>query len=150
MNIGFCWSGSTSLLRDKFRSTPLDLWAPLFAAPDTTWHSLVLDIAPPDAPNVIDHREELQDVEDTARLMAGLDLIITVDTMCAHLAGVLNLPTWLLVYHPPEWRWGQVAESTPWYPSAKLYRQPAAGAWQPVFDRIALDLTRRVHIQKVA
>ncbi len=77
----------------------------------------------------------------TAALIAGLDLVITVDTMIAHLAGALNRPTWLLLKHAADWRWMENRTDSPWYPSMRLYRQPAPGDWSSVVAQVAADLT---------
>lgn len=127
------------------------MWAPLFATPETEWHSLVVA---PDAepmlplPNVHDHRASLTDFEATAQLITRCDLTITVDTATAHLAGALGLRYWLLLPQPPEWRWGGTGTTTPWYPLATIYRQPAPGAWVPVFERLHADLLalRHAHV----
>ena len=83
---------------------------------------------------MIDWSGELHDFEDTAALMRNLDLVISVDTAGAHLAGALGLPVWILLRQPPDWRWGEgapaSATSTPWYASARLFRQTSAGDWR--------------------
>ena len=143
MEVAFCWTGSQAHVKDRFRSTPLHLWFPLFALP-ITWHSLVVQEDAESLPtmsNVIDHRGELKDFLCTAHLIEQCDLTITVDTATAHLAGSLSKPYWLLLPNPPEWRWGTMSTSTVWYPLAILYRQPAPGAWEPVFARIHADLS---------
>ena len=76
----------------------------------------------------------------TAALIAGLDLVITVDTMVAHLAGALDRPTWLLLKHGADWRWMDDRLDCPWYPSMRLYRQAVAGDWSEVITRVAADL----------
>lgn len=81
------------------------------------------------------------DFLETARIVAELDLVITVDTSVAHLAGSLGKPVWILLpRHGTDWRWGLEGETTPWYPTARLYRQAEAGRWGPVLDRIEADL----------
>ena len=83
------------------------------------------------AESVIDLGPEIQDFADTAAIMASLDLIITVDTGPAHLAGALGRPVWVVLPSYPEWRWPDGA-TTPWYPSARLFRQPAPNDWGSV------------------
>ncbi len=75
-----------------------------------------------------------------ARAMCDCDLVITVDTMAAHLAGALGVPTWTLLRHDADWRWLTGRRDSPWYPSMRLYRQPAPGAWAPVLDEVVTDL----------
>ena len=82
-------------------------------------------------------------IADTAALIAGLDLVVTVDTMIAHLAGALDRPTWLLLPHDADWRWGDARRDTPWYPSMRLYRQPRPGDWGPVLAQLSGDLAAR-------
>ena len=81
-------------------------------------------------------------IAQTASLIAGLDLVITVDSMVAHLAGALGRPTWLLLRHDADWRWMQHRADSPWYPSMRLYRQPAPGDWEAVIRQVAADLRR--------
>ena len=150
MKIAFTWRGSTSHVRDWRRSTSLDLWAPLFALPETDWLSLDVqaDASPLlealGLPNVHDCSIIIQDFRDSAAIVERCELVITVDTATVHLAGALGLPTWLLCYSPPEWRWGREGEVTPWYPSVKLYRQPEPDDWTSVFERVHADLSARI------
>lgn len=78
---------------------------------------------------------------DHARIIAGLDLMITVDSMPAHLAGALNVPTWLLLKHDADWRWMENRSDSPWYPSMKLFRQRQKGDWKSVIDEVSGELT---------
>ena len=79
-----------------------------------------------------------------AQVMRALDLIITVDSMPAHLAGALGVPVWTLLHSDPDWRWMQHRTDSPWYPTMQLFRQREPGSWQPVIDRIGFELARRV------
>jgi hypothetical protein len=80
------------------------------------------------------------DIVETASLIAGVDLVITVDTLFAHLAGALNRPTCLLLKHAADWRWMADRNDSPWYPSMRLYRQPAPGDWESVIDQVVHDI----------
>jgi Glycosyltransferase family 9 (heptosyltransferase) len=80
------------------------------------------------------------DIMETASLIAGLDLVITVDTLFAHLAGALNRPTWLLLKHAADWRWMADRSDSPWYPTMRLYRQPAPGDWASVIEQVEHDI----------
>jgi ADP-heptose:LPS heptosyltransferase len=82
------------------------------------------------------------DFNDTAALCECLDLIISVDTSIAHLGAALGTPTWILLRSSPDWRWFLDRLDSPWYPSVRLYRQPAAGDWQGVFEQVSRDLRR--------
>ena len=89
---------------------------------------------------IIDHTGHIQDFADTAALMAQLDLIITVDTAPAHLAGALGFPVWALLPFVPDWRWGLKGDDTPWYPTMRLFRQPSLGDWASVIRRVVAEL----------
>jgi ADP-heptose:LPS heptosyltransferase len=78
----------------------------------------------------------IRDFADTAAILAGLDLVITVDTAVAHLAGALGRPVWILVAKPSDWRWLLDREDSPWYPTARLFRQSEPDDWQPVLTRL--------------
>ncbi len=83
------------------------------------------------------------DVEATAMLVAGLDLVVTVDTFIAHLAGAMAKPVWLLLKHEPDWRWSPSARESEWYPAMRLYVQPTSGDWNSVLAEVARDLGER-------
>ncbi|CAG0934555.1 hypothetical protein PLCT1_02770, partial [Planctomycetaceae bacterium] len=92
----------------------------------------------------VDHSDAFHDVMDTAGLVAHLDLVITVDTMVAHLAGAMGIPVWLLLPFAPDWRWMLGRDDSPWYPTMRLFRQPEPGAWAQVVDRVRDELMRSV------
>lgn len=122
------------------RSIPLPLLAPLAAVPDVVLHLLqrgdALAARDPTFGLVSGH----DDVLEAARVVRALDLVITVDSMPAHLAGVLGVPVWTLLPHAADWRWMDDLDSSPWYPTMRLFRQPRPGAWQPVVERVAGEL----------
>jgi ADP-heptose:LPS heptosyltransferase len=89
---------------------------------------------------VLDVRQELTDFAETAALIECLQLVITVDTAVAHLAGALGKPVWIMLSFGPDWRWMLDRSDSPWYPTAKLYRQPQPGHWTAVVDALASDL----------
>ena len=119
----------------------LALRGPLLDTPRIQFYSLQVDRPPPDE-RVVDLRGRLRDFADTAAVMAALDLVITVDTAVAHLAGALAVPTWVLLPRQPDWRWLLEREDSPWYPSLTLFRQQRAGDWAEVLDRLAPALAR--------
>jgi ADP-heptose:LPS heptosyltransferase len=84
---------------------------------------------------------QVGDFADTAAVIAHLDLVITVDTAVAHLAGAMGKPVWTLLPFAPDWRWGQYSAHTPWYPTMRLFRQPVPGAWEPVCQSVVEALT---------
>jgi ADP-heptose:LPS heptosyltransferase len=91
---------------------------------------------------MIDLSEELIDFAETAAIVSALDLVITIDTAVAHLAGSLGKPVWLLLPYAPDWRWMLDRKDTPWYPTMKLFRQPRYGEWGDVVERVTTELGR--------
>jgi len=145
-NVGLVWAGRAEHGRDRVRSLPLAALAPLADVPGVTWHALQkgpgaeqLAHAPP-ALRLIDHDRELTDFAETAALVCALDLVICVDTSVAHLAGGLGKPVWILLSHVPDFRWLLGRDDSPWYPSARLFRQPSFGAWPPVIEAVRAQL----------
>ena len=104
-----------------------------------------------DAPaelNVLDFADELDAgggaFMDTAAVIANLDLVISIDTSVAHLAGGMGAPVWLALHFAPDWRWLAEGDTSPWYPSMRIFRQPAFADWPAVFASMAAELRRRV------
>lgn len=120
---------------DSDRAIPSDLLAPLL----TGREAVTLD-AKPSALPVRNPQGCPFDMVETAALVAGCALVVTVDTMIAHLAGALGRPVWLLLKHEPDWRWDPLAGSSEWYPTARLYAQPRPGDWPAVVAAVARDL----------
>ena len=142
--IGLVWSGNPDLKRDKRRSIPASLLGPLFGA-GVSLISLQPEIRESDraaiaASPLLDLGAELGDFADTAGLIANLDLVVSVDTSVAHLAGALGMPVWVLLGIGPDWRWLRGREDSPWYPSARLFRQQELGDWMPILAEVAADL----------
>jgi len=81
-----------------------------------------------------------KDLAETATLVAGLDLVVTTDTCIAHLAGAMDKPVWILLPHLSDWRWMQETENSPWYPSARLFRQRSPGDWPGLLGRVSGEL----------
>lgn len=156
-NIGIAWQGNPARKVDAGRSVPLRAFAPLASMPGVQLVSLqrthgleqLRDL--PDGMSVIEPGDEFDAgadaFVDTAALMQSLDLVIASDSAVAHLAGAMGRPTWIALKHVPEWRWLLEREDTPWYPTMRLFRQPARGDWDGVFAsmRDALgDRQRRI------
>lgn len=142
--VGVVWSGSAANQNDHNRSLPLPLLAALFDAPGD-FISLQKEVRPDDQAlldtlPVLQLADQLRDFADTAALCAVLDLVITVDTSVAHLAGALGVPVWVMLQTPFEWRWLEQGAASPWYPSATLYRQAQRGDWTPLVEQVAADL----------
>jgi hypothetical protein len=122
-NVGLTWRAGEW---DADRSVPDALMARLADAPGVRWSSLQYGVS---APAFAADDLACRDAATQARRMASLDLIVTVDTMTAHLAGALGLPVWLLLAEPADWRWMAAREDSPWYPTMRLFRQPSPGDW---------------------
>jgi hypothetical protein len=140
--IGLAWQGNPDYLLDRLRSISPARLRMLDGARDAVFVSLQLPrpaVTPP-VP-LIDPTDELADFADTAALMAALDLIITVDTSVAHLAGALGRPVWLLNRFNTDWRWLMERDDSPWYPTMRIFRQSTPGDWDGVLAavRAALD-----------
>jgi tetratricopeptide (TPR) repeat protein len=139
--IGLVWSGSRIHPDDQNRSTRLWQWAPLLAL-NCLLISLQKDVRPEDrdtldtCAGVFDAGPELDTFADTAALIANLDLIVTVDTAVAHLAGALGKPVWIALPYSPDWRWRLERQDSPWYARARLFRQSERGNWNTVIDAI--------------
>ncbi len=94
--------------------------------------------------HLIDLQDEQKDFADTAAIVASLDLVISVDTSVAHLAGAMGKPVWILLNNSPDWRWMLDREDSPWYPTARLFRQSTFGNWQDVVARVERELRELV------
>jgi len=145
--VGLAWAGSSTHAENAERSIPLESLAPLLQRTGISFFSLQMPLSADEralleCSGVKNLEAELPGYARSAALVDQLDLVISVDTAIAHLAGALGKPLWLMLGWNPDWRWGLDGETTPWYPSAVLYRQPHAEHWRPVIDRIAVDLAR--------
>ncbi|MGD0389610.1 MAG: tetratricopeptide repeat protein [Tepidisphaeraceae bacterium] len=142
--IGLAWAGSSAHKKDRTRSVELSQLAPLAAIPGNSFFSLQMGEAgkqvPPAEMTLHDFTAELNDFADTAALLDNLDLVITVDTAVAHLAGAMGKPVWVLVSYAPDWRWLLRREDSPWYPTMRLFRQTSIGDWANVIQRVANSL----------
>lgn len=139
--IGLVWAGSPGHARDVERSLPSAALAPLGVLPGVVWFSFQLGRREiPPLPNLISLAPLLSTFSDTAYALSGMDLVITVDTAVAHLAGALGIPTLLLLAFQPDYRWMLDRDDSPWYPSLHLYRQPTFGDWESVIRQVVKDL----------
>ena len=141
LNVGIVWAGNPTHRNDRWRSCPLEQFQPLFELPGITFYSLQKGDAAqvlrsqPDLP-VVDLSDRLTDFVETAAAIAQLDLVITVDTAVAHLAGTLGKPVWVLLAFAPDWRWIVNRDDSPWYPSLRLFRQTQPSDWESVFAQV--------------
>ena len=161
LKVGLVWAGGNRphvpelRKNDLRRSIALQQLAPILDVPKVQFYSLQVGPAARqlramqgeqdasvhvDAGSIIDHTERLDDFADTAALIANLDLIISVDTSTAHLAGAMGRPVWILNRFDTCWRWLLERDDSPWYPSARLFRQPSLGDWDGVIDRVRTAL----------
>jgi len=142
LKVGVAWIGNPNTTAHERRSLPRDQLTALVKAPGVRFVSLQKDAAEPDLP-LLDLMSEVADFADTAALIANLDLVISVDTAVAHLAGAVGKPVWLLDRFDPDWRWLLGRSDSPWYPSLTIYRQPKPGDWVAVMSQILEHLSRR-------
>jgi hypothetical protein len=144
--IGLVWSGNAKHKNDHNRSIPLKLLASL-SQENYEFHSIQNECKPLDAQTlehqncIISHAENLKDFADTAALISEMDLIISVDTSVAHLAGALGKRVWIVLPFIPDFRWLTEREDSPWYPTARLFRQPHHNDWASVIEKIKATLT---------
>jgi tetratricopeptide (TPR) repeat protein len=156
IKIGLVWAGGAKNKNDKHRSLLLTEFTSLAGFEDIIFYSLqkgdaaIQTSTVPEGMRLIDYTEELEDFSDTAALIQNIDLIISVDTAVAHLAGALGKPVWTLLPFVPDWRWMLNREDTPWYPTMRLFRQPSPGNWESVMQKLRMVLRdfrfHRIHI----
>jgi tetratricopeptide (TPR) repeat protein len=145
LRIGLAWSGSTAHKNDHNRSMPLRTFLPLLDC-GATFVSLQREVRAGDAgvlqerSDILHFGDELKDFTDTAALIASLDLVIAVDTGVVHLAGALAKPVWVLLPFIPDWRWMLDRDDSPWYPTARLFRQDDSREWDSVVMRVCAAL----------
>jgi Flp pilus assembly protein TadD len=142
---GLAWSGRVTHGNDRNRSIPLASLGGICRA-GWQWVSLQKEVRERDAaalaahPEILDCAAVLTDFAETAALIEALDLVVTVDTAVAHVAGALGKPVWVLLPFAAEWRWLVGREDSPWYPTARLFRQPAPGDWASVLACVGREL----------
>jgi Flp pilus assembly protein TadD len=145
LRVGIAWAGSQTHRHDAWRSIPVEALAPLATLESVELHNLQLGADPArlaqSLPGLVDNTALQTDLAQTAALIAQLDLVITVDTSIAHLAGAMNKPTWLLLSYSPDWRWQRRREDSPWYPSFRLFRQSTPGNWAEPVERLRQALS---------
>jgi hypothetical protein len=144
LRVGLVWAGNPTQTSDPKRSIPLRLLAPILDA-DVTFVSLQKDLRPDDklflqGTDIVDLTADLSDFSDTAALVCCLDLVITVCTSVAHLAGALGRPAWVLLHHSADYRWLLDRDDSPWYPTLRLFRQSETRDYGSVLDRVRSEL----------
>jgi Tfp pilus assembly protein PilF len=157
LKVGISWRGGTYKTRTSKRSIPLEKWLPIFQSPGVHFVSLqytedaaeeLQALHDQHGVQVVHWREAIDDYDETAALVTALDLIVSVCTAVIHLGGALGRPVWVMVPYGPEWRYGIRGETMPWYPSVRLFRQPAMNEWDPVIERVALELRRIARVER--
>jgi len=138
LKVGLVWAGNPRQVSNRSRSLDPAHLTPLLSAPGVSWFSLQKEVEG-GSPGV-DLSPELTDFAETAAALANLDLLITVDTAVAHLAGALGRPVWTLLSCPFDYRWLMDCEDSPWYPTMRLFRQRCPGEWAPVVARVERTL----------
>ena len=148
LRIGLAWAGRRTHPHDYNRSCPLAAFSPLASFENATFYSLQVGDgaeqagAPPPGMALKNFSKHIHGFEDTAALISALDLVISVDTSVAHLAGAMGAPIWLLLPEVADWRWMTGREDSPWYPSMRLFRQSKPGDWDGVMRSVAASLAR--------
>ena len=146
--VAMAWSGNAQHSNDRNRSIALSQLASLWSADRARFVGIQRELRDEDTRllardgRVVQVGVELDDFADTAAVLALVDLVITVDTSVAHLAGAMGRPVWILLPFSPDWRWTLEGESSRWYPSARLFRQPVLGDWGSVIERVCRELER--------
>jgi ADP-heptose:LPS heptosyltransferase len=141
--VGLVWASQSQHRTAAAKSVTLDALSPLGAVPGVRFFSLQKGEAaeqarrPPPGMRLTDLSAELADFADTAAALTALDLVISVDTAVAHLAGALGRPAWTLLKFAPDWRWLLAREDCPWYPTMRLFRQVQPGDWGDPVARLS-------------
>lgn len=152
LNVGLVWRGNPGNSINHKKSIPLEALAPLLVTPGVSWSIIQADATPEDIATLSGHGAvhargpALTDWAETAALVSALDLVISVDTGVAHLAGALGRRVWVPLSFIPDWRWLLDQPDSPWYPTARLYRQTAFGDWPAVISRVKADLVALVRV----
>lgn len=147
--VGLVWAGNPGHQNDANRSMPLATMLRAVEGCDAWLLALQKNISAADRallagrPDIVELGDELGDFADTAAVAMELDLVITVDTSMAHLAGALAKPVWVLLPYAPDWRWLLERSDSPWYPTARLFRQASPGDWGGVVERVKAELRKR-------
>lgn len=144
--VGLVWAGNPRHFNDQGRSLPLRSLMPLLDLPGIAFAALQMGAARNQvggafgrAP-IANLAAEIRGFADTMAILANLDLLISVDTSVAHLAGAMGKPSWVLLPNPADWRWLRERDSSPWYPTLRLFRQDDTRAWAPMIHQVAAAL----------
>jgi hypothetical protein len=148
------WAGNPNHIQDLDRSIPLESILPILGVKGVRYFNLQKDLRFGDK-EILDANSEivrldleLNDFQDTGAIMMSLDLVLSCDTSTANLAGALGRPTWVLLPFNPDWRWLLDRSDSPWYPTARLFRQTRRGEWSTVIGDVCVELEKLVSEQK--
>ncbi len=150
LRVGLAWAGNPLHPHEFWRSIPMAYLAPLTHLEGTRFYSLQMGAPAKQLGEMgrevrlIDLQHEQNDFADAAAIVANLDLVISIDTSIAHLAGAMGKPVWILLSKSSDWRWMVDREDSPWYPTARLFRQSKLGSWQDVLARVGTELGKLV------
>lgn len=149
LRVGFRWAGSSTFVDEHHRSTDFPRWRPLLETAGVRWYSLQTEARAAEVSllagtGIEDLSGLLTDFAETAAIIANLDLVITTDTAVAHLAGAMGKPVWIALKWVPDWRWLLDRDDSPWYRTARLFRQRRLGDWDDPIARIAAELAKLV------
>jgi tetratricopeptide (TPR) repeat protein len=148
--VGITWAGNPTFIDDRKRSIPLESILPVTGISGATYISIQKDLRPGDQevlnanPKIVQLGREIKDFQDTAAIMMSLDLVISVDTSVVNLAGALGRPIWVLLPFNPDWRWLLGRSNSPWYPTARIFRQTKEGDWASVISSVCEGLKKEI------
>ena len=151
--VGLVWSGNPAHHDDRRRPIPAELFLDIATVPGITFYSLQYDVRDTDRAalrangSVIHLGEAVSDFADVAAIVDQLDLVVTIDTAMAHLAGTLGKPVWILLSFVSDWRWLVGRDDSPWYPTARLLRQESPGEWRPVIEKVKAMLRQSLDVE---
>jgi len=145
LKVGICWAGSKDHLNNHNRSISIERFASLLSIPGLEFVSVQKEVSATQAAILAEHGvlqlgQEFSDFADTAAVVALLDLVVTVDTSVAHLAGAMGKAVAILVPFSPDWRWLLERTDSPWYPTVRIFRQTVIGDWDTPFARLREEL----------
>lgn len=144
LKVGLVWSGALAYGNNARRAIPVERLAPLFRLKGIDWFSLQVGERAAELARlptgIVDLSPELSDFSETAGALLGLDLVISTDTSVPHLAGALGRAVWVMLAFVPDWRWMLDRDTSPWYPTMRLFRQRAQRAWDDVVCRVGVEL----------
>ena len=157
IKIGICWAGNPAHPRDEHRSCSLSLFKKIHDIPNVKLFSLQFDVRPrvwsdnkaidlaKDCADmrIVNMQKHMETWEDTAAIISGLDLIVSVDTSLMHLAAAMGKPTFGLIPYLPDWRWGLESEDNLWYPTLRLFRQKNPRSWEDVFEKVVEEIKKK-------